>query len=273
VNASFITPPDVCIVGVNPAANFNRVVWEKPLSSAIDSFYVYRETAQAWVYDKLGATPYNDSAIFDDMYSNPAIQAYRYRISILDSCGVESSLGDLHKTIHLTINQGVGTSWNLIWNHYEGISYTSYNIYRGTSSSNMTLLTTIASNLNSYTDLTAPAGQLYYQIEVISGYSCDPGKSFNSSRSNIVDNAQAPSIVISNESRKVKVYPNPTNNLIQIEIENYNGSIEAALYDFTGKLLETTNSTKLSLVNYPKGIYLLKVAYGDRIEEVKVVKE
>ena len=68
-------------------------------------------------------------------------------------------------------------------------------------------------------------------------------------------------------------FPNPTNNLIQIEIKNYNGSFEAALYDFTGKLLETTNSTKLSLVDYPKGIYLLKVSYGDRIEEVKVVKE
>ena len=71
----------------------------------------------------------------------------------------------------------------------------------------------------------------------------------------------------------LSIYPNPTNNLIQIEIENHNGSSEAELYDFTGKLLEATNSTKLSLVDYPKGIYLLKVAYGDRIEEVKVVKE
>ena len=84
------------------------------------------------------------------------------------------------------------------------------------------------------------------------------------------NNVSSPKI---ESSSNLKIHPNPTNNLIQIEIENYNGSIEAALYDFTGKLLETTNSTKLSLVNYPKGIYLLKVAYGDRIEEVKVVKE
>ena len=72
---------------------------------------------------------------------------------------------------------------------------------------------------------------------------------------------------------KTSIYPNPTNNLIKIEIENYNGSFEAELYDFNGKLLETTNSTKLSLVDYPKGIYLLKVSYGDRVEEIKVVKE
>ena len=59
---------------------------------------------------------------------------------------------------------------------------------------------------------------------------------------------------------------------IKIEIENYNGSIESELYDFTGKLLETTNHTNLSLADYPSGIYSLKVTYGDRVEEVKVIK-
>ena len=44
-------------------------------------------------------------------------------------------------------------------------------------------------------------------------------------------------------------------------------------YNFTGKLLETTNNTSLSLADYPIGIYLLKVAYGDRVEQLKVVKD
>ena len=78
---------------------------------------------------------------------------------------------------------------------------------------------------------------------------------------------------IEENQSNLSIYPNPTNSLIQIEIENYNGTFEAELYDFTGKLLETTNSTKLRLVDNPKGIYLLKVSYGDIIELVKVVKE
>jgi PDZ domain-containing secreted protein len=188
VNASFVQPPDVCIVGVNPQTNFNRVIWEHPNSTAIDSFYVYKETNQANIYQKIGGTAFNDTAIFDDVSSNPAVQAYRYKLSLVDSCGVESALGDFHKTIHLTINQGIGSAWNLIWSGYEGFTYPSYNIYRGLNSNNMVLLTTIASNLNSYTDLTAPAGQLYYQIEVVSSFSCDPSRSFNTSRSNIVEN-------------------------------------------------------------------------------------
>ena len=71
----------------------------------------------------------------------------------------------------------------------------------------------------------------------------------------------------------LSIYPNPTDNLIYIKIENYNGSFQAELYGFTGKLLETTNKTSLSLADYPRGIYLLKVAYGDRVEQLKVVKD
>ena len=273
VNASFIQPPDVCIVGVNPQTNFNRVVWEKPVSTVIDSFYVYKETNQANVYQKVGGTSFADSAIFDDVSSNPAIQAYRYKLSVVDSCGIESNLGALHKTIHLTINQGIGTSWNLIWSSYEGFAFPSYNIYRGTNSSNMVLLTTIASNLNSYTDLNAPAGQLYYQIEVVSSYSCDPSKSFNTSRSNMVENGEAPSLVINQENNLVKVFPNPTNENITISVNNFTGNIQTEVYDLIGNRLQMTNETTISLQDYSRGIYLLKVAYGDRVEEVKVIKD
>ena len=73
--------------------------------------------------------------------------------------------------------------------------------------------------------------------------------------------------------KKLSIYPNPTSEEITISVENFNGGFEAKLYSFTGKLLETTNKTAISLADYPTGIYLLKVSYGDRIEEVKVVKE
>ena len=74
-------------------------------------------------------------------------------------------------------------------------------------------------------------------------------------------------------SYDLKIHPNPTNTLIKIELENHNGSFEAELYDFNGKLLETTNSTFFSLAEYPSGVYLLKVAYGNKVNEVKVIKE
>ena len=74
-------------------------------------------------------------------------------------------------------------------------------------------------------------------------------------------------------SSNLKIHPNPTNTLIEIEIENYSGSFEAKLYDLNGELLEAINSTTLSLANYSSGVYLLKVAYGNRVEDVKLIKD
>jgi len=128
-------------------------------------------------------------------------------------------------------------------------------------------------NIN-FTDFEANNNDSLYCISVDdSTWASNNWSAYIDSQTVFSNNCNPSTIDIIENLNNFLTYPNPTNNLIQIEIENYNGSIEAALYDFTGKLLETTNSTKLSLVNYPKGIYLLKVAYGDRTEEVKVVKE
>ncbi len=57
---------------------------------------------------------YTDSSVFEDLLSNTNQQAYRYQIKYVDTYGNEGSAGDTHKTLHLTINQGVGSTWNLI---------------------------------------------------------------------------------------------------------------------------------------------------------------
>ena len=74
-------------------------------------------------------------------------------------------------------------------------------------------------------------------------------------------------------SSNLKIYPNPTNALVNLEIENYKGSIETELYNFYGNHLETIKNATFSIANYPKGMYLLKVTYRDRMEKVKVIKE
>ena len=68
-------------------------------------------------------------------------------------------------------------------------------------------------------------------------------------------------------------YPNPTKDLIILDINGYNGSTETKVYDLSGRILQTTNSTTISLKGYAKGIYLFRVSYGDRVEELKVVKD
>ena len=71
----------------------------------------------------------------------------------------------------------------------------------------------------------------------------------------------------------ISLYPNPTSQVITISIENFNGNIQTEVYDLIGNRLQISNETTISLQDYARGIYLLKVAYGDRVEEVKVIKD
>ncbi len=197
VSSSFLQPPTVCLVGVD-TANHNQIVWEKPNTQLIDSFVVYREGFQAGNYVRIGALPYSAAGIFSDTNSNPQVQAYRYKLAAVDTCGQLTLLSDFHKSIHLTINAGINGMWNLIWDGYTGFSFGSYRIYRGSSGSNLSLLTQIQSTLNSYSDINPPTGNVYYQIEVMNPHGCFPDSVFakantnyNTSRSNVANNNMA----------------------------------------------------------------------------------
>jgi len=275
VNASFMQPQQVCIVGMDSLTNENKIIWEKPLSSGIDSFYVYKETNVSNVYTKIGGTDYTDLAILLDVNSNPAVQAYRYKVSILDTCGVETNLGDFHKTIHLTINQGIGGAWNLIWSHYEGLNFGSYNIYRGTDPTNISLLTTIQSNLNSYTDLTPPTGPLYYQIEVVNPNNCDPTKVLNYgvSRSNIVNNGLSGVQEIVNTN--IVVYPNPTNSNITLEVSSELVGKMYSIQDFSGRIIRegkiSSTQEHIDLQHVARGAYYLSIDKSSSV--TKLIKQ
>ena len=69
------------------------------------------------------------------------------------------------------------------------------------------------------------------------------------------------------------IYPNPTRKNINILIPYFNGVISTELFDLIGNKLQSTNKTTISLDDYAKGIYILKIAYGGKLEEVKVIKD
>ena len=71
------------------------------------------------------------------------------------------------------------------------------------------------------------------------------------------------------------VYPNPTNDLVKLKIENYNlGNLSYDLYDINGKLLQNNKTegseTIISMANLVPATYFLKVT--DNTKEVKVFK-
>lgn len=199
VNIKALPPDTICLVSVFDSINHNVIVFEKHILGAVDYYIIHKETNVANVYDSIGFIPADSAGIFVDTAVNPMVQAYRYKISLVDSCGNHSIMSNHHKTIHLTINQGLPGTWNLIWNNYEGVFINTYRIWRGTNATNMTLLDSVAGNMTSYTDLTPPLGSVFYQIEIVSSYMCLPydykaQTNYNTSRSNKANTGAPPTV-------------------------------------------------------------------------------
>lgn len=78
-----------------------------------------------------------------------------------------------------------------------------------------------------------------------------------------------------------KVYPNPTENLAQLELNGFeipDGGLRAYLYDGNGKLLQTVtvtdDITTFQIGHYATGSYLLDVKSGNRsLKTFKIVRK
>jgi L-rhamnose mutarotase len=183
--------PAICMVGVENGHNL--VVWEELENTNVQHYRIYRENDQANVYELLATVPAAQGNAYEDVTADPAVRAWRYKVTAMDVCQGETPMSELHKTVHLTINRGINDNWNLIWTHYEGMDFPSYRLYRGTANNNLELIATLPSTLTSYTDFDNVDGALFYQIEVVMNGSClrhTRDVTYTGSRSNIVYNGE-----------------------------------------------------------------------------------
>ena len=181
--------PAICMVGVEN--DHNLLVWETLADPDVVSYRIYRENSQANVFEPMVTMPANGTNAYEDTTANPSVRAWRYKITAVDSCGGETPMSEYHKTVHLTINQGLGNSYNLIWTPYEGFEFASYKLYRGTANNNLQLIQTMPSTLTSFTDNNPAGDALFYQIEVVMAGNCIQNTrdiTHTGARSNIVYN-------------------------------------------------------------------------------------
>ena len=82
---------------------------------------------------------------------------------------------------------------------------------------------------------------------------------------------QVNNVGINEINSSITLHPNPTTGIV--ELQGISSSFKVDVYDYAGKCLNSTSRSTIDLSDYPSGIYLLKVAYGDKTEELRVVKE
>lgn len=262
---------DVCVVTTDSATgNYNIVYWEKPINiSEVDSFFIYREITTN-NFQKIGAVHRDSISMYNDFTANPNSTNYKYKISVLDTCGIEGPSSIYHNSIHLQY-LGLG---NFQWTHYEkeGMSnpVASYNFYRdGFNTGVFVPIAAIPGGNNTYTDVnysSYPSGKYRVDVNWLSGGVCDVTNlkkaNVNTTRSNIRGNTTSSVSINEFFINETKIYPSPSSDMLNVELPidletNY------FIYDVAGKLIlqdkiKGTNQA-INIQNLEKGIYFIKI--------------
>lgn len=288
--------PEICIVTVDTTTNSNLVVWQKDEDNSenIDHYNIYRETSNVGQYQKIDTVNRSSISVFNDVVASPENRSWRYKISAVNECGVESNLSSSHKTIHLTIDD-MGNGENFIaWDNYEGFEYQTYNLWRFTEETGwINIEPNIAVEDTPNTTDTPPSNTgLDYVIEVVPpGGTCTAteGKAqdYNSSRSNKPNTGFNPGegtgdpnnslAKEENESYSVAVYPNPSDGLLEIAVyqKNDHSKLDLSVMDLNGKIIQENNLSEgvnyMDFSHLDAGIYVLNISDNNNSETFRVV--
>jgi hypothetical protein len=268
VNPELPESVEICMVTVDSISEKNLVVWEKPVSNAIDHFNIYRETSTAGLYQLVKMVNYNDLSQFVDSVASPAVRSWRYKISTSDGCGNESAISVHHKTIHLSTNLGLGGSVNLFWDSYEGFPYSNFVVKRYTTAEGWVTLATMPTNLFTYTDTPPSTAGLFYIVTVDAPSTCTSttkAQDFNTTRSNRERNHFAVSGIADNSTpvQFIALYPNPVTGFLMVK-NSSTEAIQGKIVDQTGRVIRelTLNAgeTSIDCNDLANGVYCLELA-------------
>jgi len=81
---------------------------------------------------------------------------------------------------------------------------------------------------------------------------------------------------IEKQNENISVYPNPTNNILNIEVQENSKPLQVTLYNTLGKEVMRTNlsSSQINIANLPQGLYLLNISSNGKILNTeKIVKK
>lgn len=291
VYVTAVPTQELCMVSVDTSSTFNVITWEKPVSADIDSFRIYREVLTSFVH--IGTVAYDSlSEYIDNTYlpaADPNTTNFRYKISIVDTCGNESDLSNHHRTIFLQANQGVGGVVNLNWVPYEGATVDFYRILRDTTGvGTFEAIDSVTGSTTVYTDL-APAfssANVRYMLESNWSISCSPTRAtVNTSRSNIKHVGLIATGSIEQEilNTSINVYPNPADDKVTIQYPAGFKRYQLQMFDALGQLVVNeqlnddgayngTLTHQLDVSAFTKGVYIVNIQteYGSSFKRLVI---
>lgn len=277
VNIAGLPTQQICVVTVDSSSTHNEVIWTKNGVSTIDSFRVYR-VQTASLDTLIGTVGYSDLSRLVDATADPNVTSFTYKIAAVDFCGNEGPKSGSHQSIHLqSIYSANPQKTDLSWNLYSGATVNNYRVLRDTNNSGnwVVLINNLAPNATSYTDFGIPAGALsvQYRVDVVWANSCDPTQRISQSVVNTTKSNTKDFLIISTHPSDVRevevlnslsIYPNPTNDLFQVELKAGLQSFDVDIYSQLGSKIGTshfeyTDKATVDISQLSSGMYFVVI--------------
>jgi len=270
---------EICLSTVNSNFTENLLIWQKPVTTFIDSFYIYRNNG--FGESRIASLPYSSVSDYIDNSVNLVSDVYEYRMTTENICNNESPFGQTHKIIHLNSTIIAPGQAQLTWTNAQGFSFPYYRIWRDTTGTGAYQL--LAATLNtqfSYTDNALPqTTNVNYYIEVLKSSSCTSG---TYTKSNSISNSSNPYTNSVNEfisHYSFSLFPNPANEEVQLILNNpVSDEITLQISDLQGRIIYSQNKKgnrfTVSLNNFDAGIYFVSITDGTNraVQRLSVVR-
>jgi hypothetical protein len=292
--------PAICEVTTDSTTNYkyNYIYWDASAYSRVDSFVIYRYDGSSGHYLRIGSRAKDSLSVFiDTAFSvggpnggNPQYGAWKYKLSLRDSCGNYSALGSYHSTTFVQ-ETGSNFSWTLYIDSNNTSLPTGYAFLRDDNNTgNFHSLATLGNTTNSTTDPNyASFPNANWRVDAL-GFNCTPTTA-RLSGNNSVDAAKVKSHSNTNNNRgmttginkvlntnQVSVYPNPANNVLNIAFP-ITSQLFIKITSILGSeiLNQTYNTTNTNLIldisKYESGTYLIQITTDNFSEIKKIVKQ
>jgi len=273
------SPPEVMTVSASPE---NKIVvfWQKPSDNIFNSIDIYRESPtypDTWTL--IGTADAKKDTEFVDTSANPIGQTYRYRISGVQSCGLETTACRPQRTIKLRVDRTNGKNLLLSWNPYEGREAQSYSVFRGIDLIDQVQIGTTSLNQFNDTTRSLPQGEIIYHVEANL-----TGLNTNSATQEIINNRSSSNFVTIKTftgrkdtiiKRKLQIYPNPVSSKATLFFPNpLSKEYHVSIIDTNGKLVYSkminTSLFEIERGILKEGVYLVRLS-GEDLYEGKIV--